>query len=114
MLDARSVLAALAVAGPLAAAPPATQPATTAPDDGDGEAASPSPHPDFRQIIPRGRIASVDEPVFVKAGEAEIEGDAWVLGVEADGSPRAYSLRLLNRHEVVNDRAGERTFAAVW
>jgi hypothetical protein len=40
--------------------------------------------------------------------------DAWILGVEIDGEARAYSLNLLNSHEVVNDRIGERSFAAVW
>ncbi len=70
--------------------------------------------PEFQQIIPRGRIASVDAPEFVAAGEAEIPDDAWVLGVEIDGHARAYSLNLLNHHEIVNDRIGEQSFAAVW
>ena len=78
----------------------------------------PKPHPDlpddFKQLIQRGRIASVDEPVFVNASEAEISDDAWILGVEIDGQARAYSLNLLNKHEVVNDKIGERSFAAVW
>ncbi len=83
---------------------------------GTPEPGAPKPevHPDFRQLIPRGRIASVDAPKFVTAKEAKISGDAWVLGVEIDGQARAYSLNLLNRHEVVNDKIGGRTFAAVW
>ena len=70
--------------------------------------------PGVEQIIPRGRIAAITNPQFVSAAEAEISDDAWVLGVEIDGRPRAYSLNLLNRHEVVNDRVGDRAFAAVW
>jgi len=66
------------------------------------------------QILPRGRIAAVFEPRFVPAAEAEISDDAWVLGVVVDGQARAYSLNLLNRHEVVNDQIGEQKFAAVW
>jgi len=66
------------------------------------------------QIIPRGRIAAIVEPKFVEASEAEIAAAAWVLGVAIDGEARAYSLNLLNHHEVVNDRIGERAFAAVW
>ena len=69
---------------------------------------------DFEQIIPRGRIASVDAPEFVTADEAGIPDDAWVLGVAVGGEARAYSLNLLNHHEIVNDRVGEHTFAAVW
>lgn len=78
----------------------------------------PKPHPDlpedFRQLMPRGGIPAVDDPQFVSAREADIPGDAWVLGVEADGQAKAYSLELLNSHEVVNDRIGERPIAAVW
>lgn len=69
---------------------------------------------DFRQVLPRGRIASVDEPRFVAAGEAKLPDDAWVLGVVLNGEARAYSLNLLNRHEVVNDSIGDAVFAAVW
>ena len=69
---------------------------------------------EFIQIIPRGRIASIDEPRFVRPDEADISDDAWVFGVDFDGQPRAYSLKLLNRHEVVNDEVDGRRFAAVW
>ena len=66
------------------------------------------------QLLPRGRIAAVFAPEFVPASEAEIPHDAWILGVAFDGEARAYSLNLLNSHEVVNDRIGEKSFAAVW
>jgi hypothetical protein len=66
------------------------------------------------QILPRGQIAAVFEPEFVSADEAEISDDAWVLGVVVEGIAKAYSLNLLNRHEVVNDRSGGTAFAAVW
>ncbi len=52
--------------------------------------------------------------MFVAAAEAELPDDAWVLGVAVDGQAKAYSLNLLNRHEVVNDRIGETAYAAVW
>ena len=45
---------------------------------------------------------------------ADDETDAWVFGVEVSGVARAYSLNLLNHHEVVNDRVGDTAFAAVW
>ena len=66
------------------------------------------------QLLPRGRIAAVFAPEFVSAAEAEISDDAWVLGVLIEGEPKAYSLNLLNRHEVVNDHSGDTAFAAVW
>ncbi len=68
----------------------------------------------FEQIVPRGRIAAIDEPQFVHASEASIADDSVVLGVVIDGQARAYSIRLLNAHEVVNDTIGETNFAAVW
>ena len=72
------------------------------------------PPPGVEQILPRGRIAAVLDPQFVTAAEAELPDDAWVLGVAVDGVAKAYSLNLLNRHEVVNDRTGDAAYAAVW
>ncbi len=89
--------------GALAAAPAHGQ--------GDGRKDLPS---EFRQLVPRGRIAAIDSPRFVGAREARIPADAWVLGLVIGGEARAYSLNLLNRHEVVNDRVGGRSIAAVW
>jgi hypothetical protein len=69
---------------------------------------------EFERLLPRGAIAAVDEPEFVSAADARIADDAWVLGVEIEGQARAYSLNLLNRHEIVNDTIGENPIAAVW
>jgi hypothetical protein len=68
----------------------------------------------FKQILPRGRIAAIDKPKFVPAAKARIGGDAWVLGAVIEGQPRAFSLALLNSHEIVNDRVGHTPYAAVW
>ena len=69
---------------------------------------------EFRQLLPRGPIAAITQPQFVSTSEANIADDSWVLGVVIDGQARAYSLNLLNSHEVVNDRIGNIAFAAVW
>ncbi len=69
---------------------------------------------DFQQIIPRGRIAAINDPKYVRAEEARIEDDSFVLGIVIDGQARAYSLNLLNAHEVVNDEIGDTKFSAVW
>ena len=68
----------------------------------------------FKQMIPRGQIAAISQPQFVSGDSANIADDSWVLGVVIDGHARAYSLNLLNSHEVVNDRIGNIAFAAVW
>jgi len=56
----------------------------------------------FRDCIP-----SIDEPVFISAGEAEqngeIVGSDTVFGVFHKGVARAYPLKILNRHEIVNE-----------
>ena len=69
---------------------------------------------EFEQIIPRGRIAAISKPTFVPAAEASISGNAPILGVVIDGQARAFSLNLLNHHEVVNDQIGDTAYAAVW
>ena len=66
------------------------------------------------QIVPRGRLAAIVDPVFVAADVAKMPDDAWVLAVEIDGDARVYDLNLLNHHEVVNDVVGGRPIAAVW
>ena len=68
----------------------------------------------YVQILERGGIPAIDDPVYVEAAEANIRDEAWVLGVVIDGQARAYSLELLNSHEVVNDTIGDTDFAAVW
>lgn len=80
----------------------------------EDETTADSPPEGVQQILPRGGIPAVFEPTFVSADEAKIGDDAWVLGVVIDGHARAYSLNLLNHHEIVNDRVGEHPFAAVW
>ena len=68
----------------------------------------------YVQILQRGTIPAIDDPVYVPAAEAQIRDQAWVLGVVIEGQARAYSLELLNSHEVVNDTIGDTDFAAVW
>jgi hypothetical protein len=69
---------------------------------------------DYEQILPRGAIAAITEPEYVNAAEAEIDDDSYVLGVVISGQARAYSLNLLNHHEIVNDKIGDLAYAAVW
>jgi hypothetical protein len=65
-------------------------------------------------LLPRGGIPADFDPQFVAANEADIPDEAWVLGVVIDGEAHAYSLNLLNHHEIVNDRFGNLPVAAVW
>jgi len=70
--------------------------------------------PGVQILLPRGGIPAIFEPEFVTADEAEIGDDAWVMGVVFNGVAKAYSLNLLNHHEIVNDDFGGHPLAAVW
>ena len=72
------------------------------------------PPPGVDRIVPRGFLPPINDPVFVPATDAGMPDTAMVLGVEMNGEARAYSLTLLNHHEVVNDTFGDRPVAAVW
>jgi hypothetical protein len=57
----------------------------------------------FKQILQRGSIVAVVNPTYVSAEDADISDDSWVLGIVMSGQARAYSLNLLNHHEIVNE-----------
>ena len=69
---------------------------------------------DFEQILPRGGIPAIINPVYVTAEEASINDNTWVMGVVISDQARAYSLNLLNHHEIVNDVIDTTVFATVW
>ena len=68
----------------------------------------------FKKLLPRGRIAAIDNPTYVPGDQAVIALESWVLGVIIDGKALAFSLNLLNSHEVVNGKVNDTHFAAVW
>lgn len=55
---------------------------------------------------PRDGIPSIDAPKFVTATKSELHGTDRILGLSLNGVIRAYPVRILNWHEVVNDRLG--------
>jgi hypothetical protein len=63
---------------------------------------------------PRDGIAAIDRPRFVAAGQAKLRPDDRVLGVARGGAARAYPIRILNWHEVVNDRFGTEPIAITY
>lgn len=57
---------------------------------------------------PRDGIPAIDNPKFVSAAAASyLRSDDIVLGLNVDGVAKAYPLRILNWHEIVNDRIGD-------
>ncbi len=58
---------------------------------------------------PRDAIPALDSPKFVTAAEADR-----VLGVEFQGVAKAYPIRILNWHEIVNDQVGQQPALVTW
>ncbi len=61
-----------------------------------------------RQVPSQGRgFVPLDDPTFLAADETEYFGDQeLVLGVEFAGEVRAYPVRMLRYHHIVNDTVG--------
>jgi len=95
---------------------PTPRPVTT----GFGEVTLPVDGSEMRTALPRDAIPAVTDPAF--GGDwsdwsavpeehrpdspPALADEAPVVGVERDGEARAYPLRILDHHEVVNDRFG--------
>ena len=65
---------------------------------------------------PRDLIPPIDRPVFVEVGEAQewlSDRDPGML-VRIGGHARFYPLRVLTRHEIVNDRFGDRPITVTY
>ena len=56
---------------------------------------------------PKDGIPPVDEPVFARSNEVDLPDIEPVIGVIIEGTARAYPLRILIWHEIVNDQIGE-------
>ena len=59
-------------------------------------------------------IPAITKPQFVPDAKAKLDPDAPVIGVTFNGESHAYSLYLLNGHEIVNDVVGEQKIATTW
>ncbi len=60
-------------------------------------------------------IPTIDRPKFVAAGDARfLQGDDRVLGVARNGIAKAYPVRILNWHEIVNDTFGAEHIAVTF
>lgn len=64
---------------------------------------------------PKDGIPAILDPRFLPAAEAHFLDDADpVIGVVEDKVAKAYPLRILTWHEVVNDRLGEKPIAVTY
>ena len=64
---------------------------------------------------PRDGIPAIDDPRFIAADEARwLAPEDRVLAVVRRGEAKAYPIRILNWHEVVNDRIAERPIVVTY
>jgi len=68
---------------------------------------------------PRDLIPPIDKPRFydsIEAAEADLGlgPDDRILGVVVGKDARAYPVRILDRHEIVNDTIGGKHLAVIW
>jgi hypothetical protein len=65
---------------------------------------------------PKNGIPALDHPAFVSTSEADqtLKAEDMILGVVFSGVAKAYPVRILNWHEVVNDDVGERPVLISW
>lgn len=64
---------------------------------------------------PRDGIPALTHPKYVDAKKAEfLQPEDRVLGVTLDGDARAYPLKILSWHELVNDTIGGKPVLVSW
>ena len=95
---------------------PCSRGSSVAPAHGGGTGIRPRvvpPDVTVRDVLPRDAIPSIDDPTFARSYFGD-PGDE-VIVVEPGGAPaRAYPVRVLSYHEIVNDRVGDRPVAVTW
>jgi len=66
------------------------------------------------RAAPRDAFPVLDDPKMTPAADAKIKNDAWVIGVVVNNEAKAYPVRVMGRHELVNDTCGGEPIAASW
>jgi hypothetical protein len=70
-----------------------------------------------RTVLPKDAIPSIDDPEFATEypwlGEDVADGEVVVVDAD-DGPARAYPVRILHYHEIVNDEVDGRPVAVTW
>ncbi len=66
--------------------------------------------------VPRDTIPALSDPAFLSADQVRglLKGADRVLAVSSNGEAKAYPVRILNWHELVNDTVGGRPVLVSW
>ncbi|MBI4174233.1 MAG: DUF3179 domain-containing protein [Candidatus Aenigmarchaeota archaeon] len=65
-------------------------------------------------VLPKDAIPAIDDPKFVSASQANLNGEDIVLGLFFEGQARAYPLAIMNWHEIINDRINGKPVAVTY
>ena len=67
-------------------------------------------------VLSKDAIAAIMEPGFLDgpAADGQMAPGERVIGVSIGGDSRAYPLKMLSRHEIVNDEVGGVPVAVTW
>jgi len=66
------------------------------------------------RAAPRDAFPVLDDPKMTTAADAKLEDDEFVIGVVVGDEAKAYSVRVMGRHELVNDSCGGDPIAVSW
>ncbi len=70
---------------------------------------------EITSVIPRDQIPSIDEPTFIPVSEeTDLPDREPVMALEINGDARAYPLRIMMWHEIVNDVVGGEPVAVTY
>ncbi len=85
-------------------------------EDEEGEVVASGQELEIVTLLGFDAIPAILDPKLVTASEAEgsMDRDEQVLGLSINGEHRAYSIRMLSRHEIVNDVVGGVPVAVTW
>jgi hypothetical protein len=74
------------------------------------------PLKEIQSSVPRDTIPALSNPKFISAGQVRglLKKSDRVLGVYLNGEAKAYPVRILNWHELVNDTLGGRPILVSW
>ena len=67
-------------------------------------------------LLPKDAIPAILDPRFIsaEADESQMRDGDLVIGVSINGDARAYPMKMLSEHEIVNDVVGEKPIAVTW
>jgi hypothetical protein len=69
---------------------------------------------EIASVLPRDAIPAIVRPELESAEDARLDDEEHVIGVELAGHARAYPVRVLSAHEIVNDEIAGKPYAVTW